>query len=141
LEGKYPAGTLVTLSAKPQRRFRFNFWGGDENLAARKLRVIVVDNETITANFSTNGVPVILSQPRHQAASEFDTVAFAARVSSQSPVSYQWQRDGVDIPDATEAILVLHLVGHEDSGLYSVRVTNTRGETHSKPARLVVEGY
>jgi hypothetical protein len=140
LEGKYPAGTLVTLSAKPHRRFRFNFWGGDENLAARKLRVIVVDNETITANFSTNGVPVILSQPRHQATSEFDTVTFTARVSSQSPVSYQWQRDGVDIP-ATDATLVLHLVGHADSGLYSVRVTNARGETHSKPARLIVDGY
>ncbi len=140
LEGKYPAGTLVTLSAKPHRRFRFNFWGGDENLAKKKLRVLVVDNETITANFSTNGAPVILSQPQHQAASEFDTVTFTARVSSQLPVSYQWQRDGADLP-ATGATLVLHLVGHEDSGLYSVRVTNARGETHSKPARLVVDGY
>ncbi|HEY0551930.1 MAG TPA: matrixin family metalloprotease [Verrucomicrobiae bacterium] len=141
LEGKYAAGTLVTLSAKPQRRFRFNFWGGDENLAAKKLRVIVVDNETITANFSTNGAPVILSQPRHQAASEFDTVAFVARVSSSSSVTYQWQHDGVDIPDTDAATLVLRLVGHQDSGLYSVRVTNARGETHSKPARLVVDGY
>jgi hypothetical protein len=140
LEGKYPAGTLVTLSATPHHRFRFNFWGGDENLAKKKLRVLVVDNETITANFSTNGAPVITSQPQNQAASEFDMVTFLARVSSQLPVTYQWQHDGVDLP-ANGAALVLHLVGHEDSGLYSVRVTNARGETHSKPARLIVDGY
>ncbi len=141
LNGMYPAGTLVTLSAKPRRRFRFNFWGGDEIGAAKKLRVYVVDNETITANFSTNGAPVILSQPRSQMASEFDTVTFVARVASQSPVTYQWQRDGVDIGSATTATLVLNLVGHGDSGLYSVRATNARGETQSKPARLVVDGY
>lgn len=140
LDGKFPAGTLVTLSAKPHRRFRFNFWGGDEIGAAKKLRVRVVDDETITANFSTNGAPVITSQPRDQAVSEFDTVIFVPRVASQLPVTYQWLHDGVDI-QATGAALVLHLVGHEDSGLYSVRVTNARGETFSKPARLVVDGY
>ena len=140
LEGKYPAGTLVTLSAKPHRGFRFGFWGGDENLAKKKLRVLVVDNENITANFSTNGAPVITLQPRSQMASEFDRVFFDVRVTSQSPVTYQWQHDGVDIP-ATGATLVLNLVGHEDSGLYSVRVTNARGVTQSKPALLVVDGY
>jgi hypothetical protein len=140
LNGQYPAGTLVTLTLKPRRGHRFNFWGGDENMTGRKLRVRVVENENITANFSTNGAPVIRSQPRSQIASAFDTVIFVGRATSQYPVTYQWQHDGINLP-ATDAVLVLHSVGHEDSGLYSVHVTNARGETHSKPARLVVDGY
>ena len=138
---QYPAGTLVTLTAKPHRKFRFNFWGGDENLAARKLKVFVVDDETITVNFSTNGAPVVRTQPRSQFASYYDTVTLGARVSSRPPTAYQWQHDGADVPGATSATLVLPFVTHEDSGLYSLRVTNARGETFSKPARVIVEGY
>src|SRR5687767_13086623 len=35
-DGRYEAGTTVTLVAKPARRNRFLFWGGDENQTGRK---------------------------------------------------------------------------------------------------------
>ena len=141
VNNQYQAGTLVTLTAKPHRGFRFNFWGGDENLAARRLKVLVVDDETITVNFSTNGAPVIVAQPRSQFASYNDTVTLSARVSSRPPTAYQWQHDGDDVPGTSNTTLVLRFVGHEDSGLYSLRATNARGTTFSKPARVIVEGY
>ncbi len=140
-DGKYSAGTLVTLVAKPQRRNRFTFWGGDEIQTGRKLRVLVVDNETVTANFTTTIAPVVLTQPRSQFASSAERVTFMVRVASATPVAYQWQFDGVDLPGAIDATLDLDSIKHNDSGLYSCRITNTRGETFSKPARLVVDGY
>jgi hypothetical protein len=139
IDGLYPAGTLVTLTARPARRFRFNFWSGDEIASARRVRLLLVDNTQLTTNFSTNRAPVIVTQPRSQFAFSFEEVVLRARARGAS--SYQWQRDGVDIPDATNATLVLNFVGHESSGLYSVRAANAHGATHSKPARLVVDGY
>ena len=60
---------------------------------------------------------------------------------SRFPATYQWQHDGSDLPGETAPTLVVNSNGHEDSGFYSLRVTNARGETFSKPARLVVDGY
>ncbi len=140
-DGKYPAGMLVTLRATPNRHNRFNFWGGDENATGRTLKVRVVDNEAIVANFSTNAAPRVLAQPRSQRAHSSESVLFRIRVASLSPVTYQWQFNGGDIPAATEAELNLNFVTHKDSGLYSCRLTNARGQTSSKPARLVVDGY
>jgi hypothetical protein len=141
LDGKYPAGSVVVFRARPARRNRFNFWSGDEIAAGRTLKVRVVDDETILANFSTNGAPVVITQPRSQSAGFADSVLFYLRATSAKPVSYQWQFNGADIPGATESALRLNFVTHDDSGPYSCRITNTRGETFSKPARLVVDGY
>lgn len=139
--GLYAAGEIVTFTARPARRQRFNFWGGDENKSGLKLTVRAVDDETITANFSTNSAPKIITPPRSQIVQRDARVTFTVRAQSASPVSYQWQHDGSDLPGETQASLGLYLVKHEDSGFYSVRVTNARGATTSKPARLVVGGY
>ena len=141
LDGKYAAGTLVILRAKPNRRNRFNFWGGDELAAGRTLKVRAVDDERIIADFSTNVAPVVLNQPRSQNASFADSVLLNVRAMSATPVTYQWQFNDGDIPGATETTLRLNFVTHDDSGLYSCRITNARGETFSKPARLIVDGY
>ena len=141
IDGRYQAGTLVVLRAKPDRRNRFNFWGGDENAAGRTLKIRVVDNESIVADFSTNVAPRVIVQPRSQRADSSSSVSFHVRATSASPVTYQWEFNGTDIPDETNAELVLDFVTHDDSGLYSCRISNARGQTSSKPARLIVDGY
>jgi hypothetical protein len=132
---------MVTLVARPERRNRFLFWSGDENRSGRKLRIRVADDLTVLANFSTNVAPMVLTQPRSQFASVADRVSFAVRVASGTPADFQWEFNGQDLPGEIRPTLVLDFVGHEDSGLYSCRVANARGETVSKPARLVVDGY
>jgi hypothetical protein len=140
-DGKYGPRDMVTLTAKPNGRQRFNFWGRDDSRTGRKLKVLVADDEPITANFSTNGAPQVTLQPRSQFASSSHTVIFRVRALSATPAAYQWQFNGGDLPGATDPTLVLYFVGHEDSGLYGCRITNARGATFSKPARLVVDGY
>jgi hypothetical protein len=140
-DGKYQAGTLVVLRAAPNRKNHFDFWGGDENALGKMLKVRVVADETIVASFSTNVVPRILQQPRSQEADSSSSVTFRVRAASASRVSFQWQFNGTDIPAATEPQLAVNFLTHQDSGLYSCRITNARGETFSKPARLVVNGY
>ena len=111
------------------------------NSTSRLLRIRMVDNLSLTANFVTNTAPVLITQPRSRAASAYNSVTFSVRARLHPPFTYQWQRGDTDIPDATNATFVLNFLGHEDSGLYSVRVANAHGTTQSRPARLVVDGY
>jgi len=100
-----------------------------------------VEDESITADFSTNGVPRVLVQPRSQFASTGEMILFRVRATSALPMLYQWFLDGNELPGATKPELLLSLSGHGDSGLYLCRISNARGDGFSKPARLVVDGY
>lgn len=141
VNGRYPAGSVVTFVARPKRRNAFRFWSGDEVSSLRRLSVRIVDDETIVANFSTNGAPRVLSQPRSQFASLGDSLALHVRAASTGPVTYQWQFNGTDLPGETGPELFLSFLTHQDSGLYSCRVANLRGSASSRPARVVVDGY
>lgn len=140
-DGTYAPGTPVKLIAQPKRRQRFNYWGADEATATRVIKLFVTENETFVANFATNVAPRIVVPPKSQFASRGDYVTFRVRVANGNRASYQWQFNGAALPDATSAILTLPGVDHENSGLYSVVVSNAKGQTTSKPARLVVDGY
>lgn len=141
MNGEYPAGSVVKFKAIPHRRNRLAAWSGTENGTGRVLKVRVVDDENIVANFSTNGAPVVKSQPRSQVSTFGDSVRFEVRAASGTPTEYQWQFDGEEIPGATAPELFLNFVTHASSGLYSCRIRNSRGETVSRAARLVVDGY
>lgn len=55
------------------------------------------------------------------------------------PVFYQWRRNGVPIPDATNIYLQVYPVSMNDSGQYTVTATNLAGQTEmSVVAELVV---
>jgi hypothetical protein len=141
VNGRYPAGSIVTFTARPNRRNAFRFWSGDEISAGRRLQRRIVDDETIIANFSSNSAPRILSQPQSRFASFAESVVLRVRAASPSPVAYQWQFNGSDIPGETGPELFLNSLTHQDSGLYACRVTNIRGSSSSRPARLVIDGY
>ena len=136
-----PSGQTVTLTARPRRGNRFNYWDTTADSTRRVIQVQVVENETIRADFSTNRAPLITTQPRSKFASYADTVNFRVAALNAAGASYQWQYNHLDLHSATNASLALYLVTHADSGLYSCRVTTPRGSTSSRSARLVVNGY
>ena len=52
------------------------------------------------------------------------------------PFSYQWKHDGVAIPGATNATLILSNVQTTDIGSYRVEVSNVVGGTNSAVIQL-----
>ena len=90
------------------------------------------------------GTPWILSPPQSLTFSSgtnvlsTNTATFTVRIESPTPVTYQWQFEGVDLPGATNASLVLSNVSLAQAGAYRVRVANTAGAVTSDPAQLLL---
>jgi hypothetical protein len=82
--------------------------------------------------------PLIFAQPPSRSTFLGETVTFTVGVLGSPPLNYQWARDGVPIPDATNAILVLTNVNLSQAGNYSVVVSNAFGVATSQTATLTV---
>lgn len=84
--------------------------------------------------------PVITSQPASQTASVGASITLGISAEGNSPVSYQWRKDGVPIAGATGPALTLANIRGEDAGSYTVAVTNALGTVVSNAAVLSVDG-
>ncbi|MCC6989029.1 MAG: immunoglobulin domain-containing protein [Acidobacteria bacterium] len=82
--------------------------------------------------------PVFLSHPASQSAAVGTSVKFSVSASSSAPLVFQWYKDGVLIPGATEDQIVLTGVSREDVGTYSVVASNSAGTATSAPATLTL---
>jgi hypothetical protein len=80
--------------------------------------------------------PAITAQPRSQSTALGTPVTLAAAGDGDG-LSFQWLRDGVEIPGATAATLTLAGLP-ADAGAYRVRVTGKNGSTLSDPATLTL---
>ena len=65
----------------------------------------------------------------------------AAYAIGHAPISYQWYRDGIPIPGATNFNYLRDIVGFSDAGVYQVRLTNSVGQASSRPARVTVQAF
>ncbi|MBN1129241.1 MAG: immunoglobulin domain-containing protein [Chitinispirillaceae bacterium] len=105
----------------------WNSLGADTSVAA-----------VLTVNDVTPGTPEITTQPLSQTVSEGDPASFTVVATGQPDPGYQWQKDGVDIPLATDATYSIAAVAAADAGVYTVIVSNTKGSVTSYPATLTV---
>jgi hypothetical protein len=83
--------------------------------------------------------PTITTQPAGQLVEPGATVVLTVSAEGTDPLTYQWQRDGADLPGRTESTLDLGTVALADSGSYRVVITNTAGSVTSDPAVLEVK--
>ena len=83
-------------------------------------------------------VPVITTQPRALAVAKGSAVTFSVSASSSLAMSYQWKRNGVDIPGATTAVLGIAAGQAGDAGSYTVVVSTSAGSVTSTPAVLTL---
>lgn len=85
--------------------------------------------------------PEIILSPLAVFAPPFEAFQLEVGVlSGSNPVTYQWQRNGVDIPGATAPLyLVTEANAALHDGSYTVVVTNPNGSVTSAPVEVVVK--
>jgi hypothetical protein len=82
--------------------------------------------------------PVVYTQPQSTANFVHDSISFSAIVDGSDPLTYQWKKNGNNIPGATGSSLPLLDLQFADAGNYSLAVTNPVGFTNTSTATLTV---
>jgi hypothetical protein len=66
---------------------------------------------------------IFITQPQSQSFTAGSSVTLAVRVQGPAPLGYQWQRNGINLPGATNSSLVLSNAQTSDAGQYAVLVS------------------
>jgi hypothetical protein len=87
----------------------------------------------------TSGPVSITTQPASQTVPERGSATFRVLADGTPPYTYQWRRNGTDIPDATNLTFTVSSATMADNGVnYSVVVTGGQGTATSQNATLTV---
>jgi len=93
---------------------------------------------TLTVNAAAVA-PTITTQPANQTVTAGQTAAFTVVATGTAPLSYQWQKNGVNIAGATAATYTTPATTMSDSGsTFRVAVSNTAGAATSATVTLTV---
>ena len=88
--------------------------------------------------YNKTTVPYITDHPKNASVGEGQPVNFSVSALGSVPFTFQWQKDGVDIPAATNPTFSIASAESEDAGLYRVIVSNAAGNTTSNEVNLSV---
>ncbi|MBI5387222.1 MAG: lamin tail domain-containing protein [Verrucomicrobia bacterium] len=88
-------------------------------------------------DFTGGTPPVITAQPTNLAVVAFSPATFTVGATGSDPLRFQWQRNGVNLPDGTNAALVV-VPEPLDNATFSVAVFNSAGAAVSSNAALTV---
>lgn len=84
-----------------------------------------------------NQPPILTFQPQSIRVREGDPATFTCNGVGAQPVSFRWQRDGNDIPNATGKVYTIASATLDDDGAqFRCVLTNPYGEVTSTPATL-----
>ena len=82
--------------------------------------------------------PSIVVPPASQTAFSGDSVSFSVTASGTAPLSFSWQRDGINLAGETSATLNLTATLAINGSKFSVTITNKKGTITSSEATLSV---
>ncbi len=82
--------------------------------------------------------PAIAIQPRSSIVIEEGDAQMQVWATGGRPLSYQWQLNGIDLPEGTNSVLHLTNISLAQAGAYTVVVSNSYGSVVSQPAVLQV---
>ncbi len=94
----------------------------------------------IKLDYITTNAPTIVNQPLSQTIMETNPVTFSVSASGVS-LTYQWQFNNDNIPNATDPSYTIPSVGFGNEGNYKVIVTNPAGSITSAIATLTVTPF
>ena len=136
-----PTPTMALPDSSPA--IGFGDFAGAPATDQRGYFRIVSDGIDIGAfqyNATSSSPPNIVTQPASKSVTVGGSVSFSITVTGATPLAYQWQLTGTNLPGATNAILTLTNVQLAQAGSYSVLVTNIIGSAQSSSATLMVTG-
>jgi len=81
----------------------------------------------------------ILASPTPVTVSSSQSAVVRVEATGTEPLTFQWRRNGVTVPGATNATLTIANVGLGDGGEYSCLVANSAGEEASAPALVTIQ--
>jgi len=134
-QNKDPEGGAEALNL-----FTDNLLAGD-NVLAVEVHQASSNSSDIVFGMALDGLhrPAIVQQPRDVTVREGQTATFGVTASGTLPLAFQWARNGVEIPGATNAIFSLSDVQLPDDGAtFTVVINNAAGSATSQPATLHV---
>ena len=125
-------------------RVTFTTWTPDSTALANYADPAWVLGTTVagaaTASTWTPALaPVIVGQPAAASVDAGSAASFSVVVTAVPAATYQWKKDGADIPGATSATYAIASAAVGDAGGYSVVVTNSAGSVTSATATLTVD--
>ncbi|MBI4326691.1 MAG: immunoglobulin domain-containing protein, partial [Chloroflexi bacterium] len=82
--------------------------------------------------------PVIVTTPQGQTQPDGGTALFTVIATGTSPLQYQWRKDGVQLPGATNMTLTIAPVHASGTGAYDVVVCNVAGCVTSAPPAVLM---
>jgi kumamolisin len=105
---------------------------------------VVISNSVGTSTYSLGtlavmGPPTILTQPASKTTAAGAATMLHVAVVGAPTLSYQWYFNGTQIPQATSATLTIAETTPENSGSYTVVVSNPGGSVTSADAVLAVQ--
>jgi glucose/arabinose dehydrogenase len=90
-------------------------------------------------NYTGSLAPYIIVHPTNQTTSEGQPATFTVQAGGPGPLSYQWQKNEVDISGATSSSYTITMADLMDNNAqFRVRVTNATSSVFSNPATLTV---
>jgi hypothetical protein len=90
------------------------------------------------ATLTVQGVPVIISPPANQSVAAGNALQLSVVAAGTPPFTYQWLKDGREVPGATSPNLILETTGVTDAGHYSVRISNRLASIVSASVEITV---
>jgi pectin methylesterase-like acyl-CoA thioesterase len=96
------------------------------------------DPQWVLGGWSPQLAPIITAQPAAVTCAVGQKATFSVGVAAIPDATYQWQKDGGDIPGATQPTYTIAAAAAGDAGRYTVIVANAAGQATSTPAALTL---
>lgn len=132
------ATNLITLTSAPYAVSITKVPIGQHRLTARVFDNLGASTDTTNILIYVLTPPKIVTQPLGKTVLVGSNVTFNAVVSGTAPLYFQWNKNAISIPNATNGSLNLPYAQTNDSGIYTITVSNLARSVTSLGAKLAV---
>lgn len=116
---------VLTYTATPTASALEGPFAGTASFAGRSTET----TGDLRCGLLTPASPTIVSAPSGDRVAEGHSASLCVTANDQETLTYQWVKDGLTIPGATQSCLNLPAVAPGDTGDYTVTVANDQGGT------------